>query len=438
MKKTRIPVNDFGDRKDGKYSNSTSGFYIPSATWTYLQDHYQDEYTTAMKNASSVISSPTGSGFELIENMTRYKRPRFNNVYHEKKWAYNYPYLICTSLQGSNYATWSPYMRLSMNGSFNTIPLHLDGTWADIDGCQRRAWWNMQPRFESEISMLNFIYELKDFKYLMKSLLLWRQTMGKLRNLVTAVRELENSPNLGKTSSGTSIVAAQAHLTYQFAVKPLINDVRTLLQIWEDTISEAQNEFEMRGLSAQKSHYSECLASKTTGSFFTGSLAWLHTGTYQEVMYTATLEYTYNYIRRVGGELYRHYLGFNLTAGVIWEAIPFSFLVDYFCRIGNAIHAMSVDPNVRLNVLQYCESIKHTAFIGRSCKWDDPIVKIWYCPSFKGRKREGTRVPVCGYSYDIYDRQVGHPNKGPALPKFKLPSIGQATNIAALVRSILK
>lgn len=443
MYKTRTLYSDLGDRTDGKYSSSTSGFYIPSVTWDYLQEDHKWEYDHARSNASSTIIPPNGLGVESIESTTR-KRPLFNAVRHETKYGFNYPFFICTEVVPS-YATFQPYMRYNTTGNFGLIPDHLTVSWADVNGCQRRAWWSMQPRFESELSLLNFIYELKDFKSLVKHATKWRETSEKVRKLNNHIRRYigrgNSSSNAGQTLAGATKALSQGWLMYQFAIKPLINDMANCLAIWRATVVQAQKEFAARGLARQLSHYSESLGEIHSGTWGSGQLAWLFTGAYQHAYFTATLEYTFDYKSRVGWDMYRKYLGMNLTAGVIWEGTPWSFLVDYFFKIGDAIHMASVDPNVSLNVLQYCESMLHTAHCGQAANPQNDLVKIFYCPSHsKGKEisEHATYIPINGYRHTIYERKLASPNKGVAWPRYQLPGKTQVWNMVALVRSAMK
>ena len=116
----------------------------------------------------------------------------------------------------------------------------------------------------------------------------------------------------------------------------------------------------------------------------------------------------------------------------MWNAIPFSFLVDYFYKVGNAIHAMSVDPNVQLLQRQYCESICRT-YANGVVTTGDPRATLCL-----NGKIVGAGSAQSGYTGSIYVRQVKEPNKGSATPKISLPSGRQGTNMAALARCFIK
>jgi len=87
----------------------------------------------------------------------------------------------------------------------------------------------------------------------------------------------------------------------------------------------------------------------------------------------ATLGYTYsvaailNYINRIAQ--LSDSLGIRLDAGIIWDAIPFSFVVDWFINISEWLHSnVSRDwINAELTILDYCHSGKVTC--SRSLYW---------------------------------------------------------------------
>lgn len=444
MQKSRILATAFGD-SNGRYLSSTAGIYIPSETFTYLQENTHKEYAMGHARADSFVSPQNGFGAESFQSTSR-KRPWFNACYHERKQGYNFPYLIC--IQGSpiSMGFWQPYMRMAASGSFGMVPLHLGATWADVDGCQRRAWWSMQPRFESEFSFLNFVYEMKDFDRLFKSLFEWRSTIDKLKNfsskIVRHIRGGKSPLNSETTLFGISNVPASAWLTYQFAIAPLISDVVELMKIFNDTVHGAQDEFRARGLTRQRSHYSEVLADNFVGTYGDGTSSWIYTGTRQSAKFTATLEYTYQYAMRGFAEMHAKYLGMNITPEVIWNALPLSFLLDYFYKVGKALHWASLDPNVKLNVLQYSESILEYAFYGRAADTENQVVQLFYAPavtpSFYFGSVHDRIVPLVGFMSQIYERKIGAPNRGAALPQFSMPGKTQKWNIAALIRSFMK
>jgi hypothetical protein len=144
------------------------------------------------------------------------------------------------------------------------------------------------------------------------------------------------------------------------------------------------------------------------------------------------MEFTYDYKTRGLTDALKRYYGLELNAGVVWNAIPFSFLIDYFIGIGDAINRMATDPNVLLSMSQYCESrlvrVKSGLLFNGSCD-----AKYRWVVIINGKPALDRDV-ICAYEGTLYERRVVPPRKGMALPRLKMPSVKQALNMVALAR----
>lgn len=438
MKKTRDLVADVGDRSDCKYWAS-SGQNIKSRE--PLKSMLKDpapHYYSGLSKAGTTATRPTSLGFESIESSTRGK-PAFNSCVHLRLMGFNYPYLAVTdvSAEMANYVTyWRKGKTGSPIGQLNPLP------WSVFDGAQRRAWWSMQPRFEAEVDLLNFIYEMKDFKQIAKTLLHFKfaeigQQLRDLRNRLAKMRREEITPirRSGESLRDITRTAAEARLVYSFAIVPLIADVTALFKQLATTIERLQEQFNNRGQASQLSHYSEPGDETNAGTYGTKYNSIYFTGTTSGSLFTATLQYSYLYKMRKGWDLLKRGYGLEVNAEVLWNAIPFSFLVDYFYKIGNAIHAMKTDPNVHVRTLQYCESILQTKISGILLDTSASLLLKSFVPTSK--VSVGSKIGLTGYSATLYRRRVCSPNKGAALPRASGPSKGQLWNIAALIRCFL-
>lgn len=445
MFKTRILGTDAGDRSDFKYYNySGQSIWTPPNDAMYLEylGEYITKYNDGMSKAATVLLGTKPIGTQSIESSTR-KKPNFNSVRNVKKYGFCFPYLLLSvSSTGSWYCYYTPYWRLALPSvNLNTLPTG-EPSWAAAEDAQRRAWWSMQPRFEGEIQLLNSIYELKDFKELVK--LMGKTPYGfaeSVSNLGRTMRRITKDYNIltGPVSSArqASTIWANLRLANEFALKPLIKDVRAITNQLIVTAEAAQEEFSNRGLESQKSHFTEYLDKVFTGTWGTGNSSMRFVGMYQETKFTATIEYRYKTDLLKNWDLFKRYWGLNVTGSVIWEAIPFSFLADYFLKIGKAIHAMDTDPNVHLDMMQYCESLFCQ---NANCVGVNPaqsLVRRFYCPSSGNTADYTGFVPVSGVKWTHYQRRVTSPNKGAALPRFSWPTSGQSTNMLALVRGLL-
>lgn len=445
MIKTRTLGTDPGDRADFKYYSSSSSLNTrPPYDKLYIEakDNYMSKYLDGLSKAKTLLGGIKPTGSQTFQSTTR-RKPYFNDCSNVKLHGFCYPYLqllVDYSLPGTAYLM--PYWRRSIPFTdLSSLPTG-EPAWAAAEGSQRRAWWSMQPRFEGEVSMLNFIFELKDFKELMhiagKTPYGWADKYSRLgRKMHSMVKDYKTLTVVPTTAWSASKIWANLRLANEFALKPLIKDIKAITDQLTVTAEAAQDEYVKRGLEPQISHFSETLDESFAGTWGTKNEQSWFTGMYQKTLFTATMEYRYNTDLRSGAELFKRYWGLNTTGGVLWEATPFSFLADYFIKIGKAIHAMDLDPNTHTTMMQYCESLSQQNAKCVGCLPAESHVTRFYCPSDKHFADYTGFRPVSGIEWTFYNRRVTYPNKGSALPRITVPSKGQQMNMLALVRGMM-
>lgn len=445
MQKTRTLATDAGDRADFKYNSLSGGGNImvpPTALFLEYKDKYIFKYEEGMSKAATLLTGTKPVGTQTFESSTR-KKPYFNSCCNIKLHGFSYPYLLLQKDYVNPKAAWYvPYWRDAIPSTNFGLLATGSPSWASAESAQRRAYWSMQPRFEGEVQMLNFIYELKDFKEMMK--LAGTTPYGyssACTRLGKTMKRMERNYKFLKDSAGTASGAsklwANLRLANEFALKPLIKDVRAITNQLAITAKAAQEEFSKRGLESQISHYSENLDEIYTGTWGTANNMMRFTGMYQLTKFNATMQYTYTTQLRDGKDLFQRYWGLEGTYGVLWEAIPFSFLADYFLKIGDSLHYMETDPNVTANIMQYCESLTQKNAYCRGILPGHSNVLRFYSPSSKRKDGSGAFSPTSGIEYNYYERRLTTPNKGAALPRLHCPSKGQQLNMLALVRGML-
>jgi hypothetical protein len=294
---------------------------------------------------------------------------------------------------------------------------HTPYNWSNA---QRTAWAVMQPRFEGDISMFNFLLELKDVRELLH--LLKAKPLRKLRNFFRRKRKLFDPTK----------PIAQAHLTNEFALKPLLSDIYTIVCQINQNVLDAQSDFADAGLGRNARHYSETAVIDDTG-FTANTYRYYNqgSGVIEWQRFTATMEYSYQYSARSSIDAFMRYWGLTPSWEAIWNAIPFSFVVDYFIKVGNSIAAMEKDPNVELELHQYCESIlskrQTGSFFIKERALRGTIIS-------DGRSVQDEYFLHSGRETSLYTRRVAAPNKGAVLPRISMLSSKQGANLAALLR----
>lgn len=427
------------------YANSAGNLPYYLVTSAPDETFSDANFGTIFKESSRMqyVGCPFGveaGGEEFLSS--EYKAPKWNECTHTKlslrqiKYAtaiywftggagIYYQYATCTE---KPYASLPTYLKGYKLANMLTI---------DVSSAQRRAWWEMQPRFKGGLSMINSLYELKDFRGLARDLTsltkrLWRdgsqlamfEAKIKARNYV---KEL----TIGKAASDTSLALSEGLLMTNFAIRPLLSDIAAITVNLQTLAQNASKQFLVDGLDPFTTHYTEFITHDEDVqrvSFPEHSVQ----GQREYVKYTCSMERTYSYRPLNAYDTFVKYWGLDLSPEALWNALPFSFLVDYILAVGKSLHQMQVDKNVDLNVRQYAESTLSEASKGE-----------YVYPKGNGFFTDGSHwtrtsvsppIHVVGYKSTCYRRTLTSPNYGPALPRLKSPTTTQMLNVAALIR----
>lgn len=279
----------------------------------------------------------------------------------------------------------------------------------DWNKWNERACRAMQPKVPELLSIGNFLYELKDFKSLFgfyrREIPKWKKYLSRLKTKKDTLAQHGIGP-LNKSLS-------EIHLQYQLGLAPFASDVKKLLEASNIT-RKAMIKFFQEAGTLQVKHWSREFDSRDTdvvpvvdlgdrkfdsdievsGWTFSSPLG---TDVYVKgikvrpvkLKYSATLVYIYRCENLASR--YRELMflldtfGVNWDPATIWNALPFSFIVDWFLDVGNWLEScyqaqwMKVD----VDVVDFCHSIKCNPFIVEG--WVYPplhreVVPGWFTP----------------------------------------------------------
>ena len=213
----------------------------------------------------------------------------------------------------------------------------LDDLAAEYSG---EAFEAMIPTLSPNLSLTNFIVELRDIK--------------------SMFRIIDSSVGIFKN-------VAKGHLNYSFAWKPFIGDLLTIYEkasTWRAGLQKLT-----AGVGKQQTrHFTKVLPlPPTDGPLYTLPPYWRIRDASETVhwrkrpTYCATMKFTYSLPEMSEKEMELRALldsfGLHFNAGVIWEAIPFSFAVDWFHGIGSWLEQFSEDwLEVNLKIVDFCSS----------------------------------------------------------------------------------
>lgn len=226
---------------------------------------------------------------------------------------------------------------------------------------KHELWERVRPTMTTGFSALNFIHELKDFKSLFRvaidKLQKWRsllQSIGpgggrirqsQLNNLVPDARGLYDPEKSLRYN------LHRLHLQYAFAWAPLIGDLKKVTKAmrsfhkrYNALVRGARKPIERKA--AVKPSSSVIQQSQYNHSGGGGQKhTFLHTFTDSPKLSLTT---RFNYlIPELGEELRLRALldtfGVNFDLSILWNAIPFSFVVDWFSNMGNYLEQFKVE-----------------------------------------------------------------------------------------------
>lgn len=180
-----------------------------------------------------------------------------------------------------------------------------------------------------------FLFELKDIPHMIK------QAGDAMHWLRKPAKGLKNLP----TAEGL----ANANLAYQFGWEPLLSDLWKLFT-FQEAYEKKRNHL-MRlysGIGLRRNVRLETLEDVISGSFSHG----VGYGPQMNVGYTRTRKTTiWGSIRwkptlvppglrnPTDSEIYRAALGLDISMSTVWEAIPWSWLIDWFTNAGDFLSA---------------------------------------------------------------------------------------------------
>lgn len=261
-----------------------------------------------------------------------------------------------------------------------------------------RAWDKIEPQIKPKLDVLVFLAELKDVVDLARSLLQKIKTLWKFGGEIVQLFRGSNGLKICARSniralaevSFTHRKVAANWLELNFALVPLANDLIGIVNSFLDLTKQIED------LKAGANKWQKAYASATDVENRDRSVLLAGSCTYcgskcLYSMYTSTergarleVQYPGGIETRVGMTVMYRYslpawvdelsgkanallsaLGARLGPAVVWELIPFSFVVDWFIPIGSWLSRFYLDPfPVKTEVSDVCVTKKQsTSFL---------------------------------------------------------------------------
>lgn len=285
-----------------------------------------------------------------------------------------------------------------------------------LDELVAAAMRSLLPNIRPELSLLNSIYELKDFKSLPRTLtnlklskLFSKRASGTLRNVL---RE-----------------GASNYLQLEFNILPLLSDISSVYAALSrierrinDLISRSGRMLTrhftrviMEDDSSTRSSSTQSLGGIGPHNMWTSDVNVAATAEWERLVITdpaifhAEVRYNYNYTdyqvehARLLGLL--DSFGINLNPAIIWNAIPWSFVVDWVFGVSRWLNDQRIglmDPKINIHGFLWSFKRRRQMFVSRKVKYG----LLQGGPS----DRESAKVTLPVVTETAYRRECGLPD----------------------------
>jgi len=243
----------------------------------------------------------------------------------------------------------------------------------DLQQYLSRAFRTMMPTVKSNLSLVNSVIELKDFKSV-------PHTLSGMRNIAKGIwRQRATLREILRSSS-------DGYLQAKFNILPLLSDIAGIRSALSSSSKRIRALISRAGR-RQLAHFTCPIDSETRQTYDTAKSTFptwnngydsvdhavscnydIERFSYSGATFHAQMEYSYDYSRfqTQHAELLAllDSLGVNSNPAIIWNAIPWSFVVDWVVGVGRWLDSFKVgnmDPTIR--IAQCLWSVRRTRTI---------------------------------------------------------------------------
>jgi hypothetical protein len=251
---------------------------------------------------------------------------------------------------------------------------------AELGALQQAALQSVMPVIKAELSLINSLIELKDVRTI------WHSAGRILEDVVTPLIQKFGSVagRRSLTLRGLLGVVSDSYLQYKFNFAPLLSDIaglqRAMLRV-EKRLRTLINEsmelqtkhFSYKWREHPNKQFSYGLYTLSGDNFYppiTGNTA--KTEVYNDSSeFNVTVQYQYDWpVHRVWHArtlALLDALGVNLNPQIVWNAIPWSFVVDWVANVGKFLSQFTIhNLEPKINIRHYCWSIKRKRLLASS------------------------------------------------------------------------
>lgn len=291
---------------------------------------------------------------------------------------------------------------------------------SNLEELKQRSLRSMLPLIKSELSLVNSVLELRDFKTLPQTIKRTVQVGSNILKYVSKIgRRVKGKPTLRNLLGSMRTATADGYLQAQFNLLPLLSDISGIYTALSRT-ERRLNDLITRAGRHQVKHYnftweeytdsSQLASEQVYAADYLQYPPYAYYNVRRNCRYTPTTfhaEIRYNYVyseyqvehARILGLL--DALGVNLNPAIIWNAIPWSFVVDWVIGVGRWLDQFKL-PLMKptINIQSYLWSVKRRRV----------IVLTRFTPVQASQSTLGPEIAMPALFETAYRRQVELPS----------------------------
>lgn len=342
-------------------------------------------------------------------------------------------------------------------------PIHLaseDDGGLDVTEELERAFDTIRPAITSDMSLLVTIAELKDVKSLFTEPIAFAnkivRLVGRKKSAKAVFSQIMKDPDFIPFLARS---VASGHLYNEFGLKQTERDVCSLYSMFFSLDRVVRQILQSTGVNTR--HYSIPIY-KTESEVFSNDFQdynWIISRVWNSVFtrkFVCTVKYTSELVDAYGQPISPNdpelvnlgaamdWLGLNMNPAILWDLVPFSFVVDYFVGIGDWLERFKrSNLNLTFSVLDACYSLKREYVTeGTTHRW----TSIWNGMELYPDHPLAAREKFIGgmkfrYHTKSYDRIRFLPTlrmlSGYREPQWNTPNLGQLRIMASLLTANL-
>jgi len=313
-----------------------------------------------------------------------------------------------------------------------------------VDQFVLRGIQAIRPKFKSKVSLPNFLFELKDIKRTIETI---SHSLNDFAKLPWVSKGLPNPYKQkylfkkGVRTKGDSLSAhtADNYLAAQFGYMPMMRDIFTLMSVLSD-FNKQLEKFQRDAGTTQTGHYQEMIdAIGGTRDFpWVGSYGSHRSeDQFSRIRLGLTVKYSYviNMPNLYMPTTFLKYIGFRNNPRILWDAIPFSFLVDWVFRFGKMLETFDDGAiPVSMTIIDACVTVKYSGVTKHKYIASSTASGVYSIASGTTMAQQGFEV------FQRWRMELGSVLLSglPPMPTFDKLSVGEVLLGAALGKSLSK